>query len=465
VTNEVESAEELVERILTLADVGFNVIVLGYGIDQTYNPGLHLKDAVFYWNELDSRYRSLIKDYTKSRGVYLLLGMGGPETQFEPLIRSGRGQTWGNTLMYDSLSKEYDGIFVDFYFNANDFCVSAIQEDSCLCQVGNPDCAEICEQCTFQKKCDETYGATWTTFMEQVLKTAVGIISSDNMIAYGVPADLFQYAPKTKDTKYNPGLGWKDTTFDRSSLYFQNTFDQQCYHQQYDCNNCDVKTSNLTLWDNGGVSCTKIASSSHDLNVPEHQGRDDLHYVDFVVARYFEAGSCQGNVNADSYNSKETIYIDETRTAVNQLNGYNGYQYRSYGSNIHSIATKPGKDVGVLLDQYDKSRIIPGYDLASDEKHRIFNFDKITNWSCEYQLADLEHSTLMYYPNLWQNNFAFFGDREGLVEKYKLFFNKSLSSCEMQLNESDFSYDFIESGSPAFQPFQILFTLLVLSAL
>ena len=127
----------------------------------------------------------MIKDYTKSKGVYLLLGMGGPQTQFEELIRSDRGLTWGSTLMFDSLQKAYDGIFVDFYFNSDDLCDNTIKQDSCLCQAkeGNS-CEKYCGVCTNVRKCQENNEDTWMTFMEQVLTTASGIISSDDMIGY-----------------------------------------------------------------------------------------------------------------------------------------------------------------------------------------------------------------------------------------------------------------------------------------
>ena len=148
-----------------------------------------------------------MKKYTESKGVYLLLGMGGPQTPFEQLIRSDRGQTWGNTLMYDSLNKAYDGIFIDFYFNPDNFCESTIKTDSCLCQIPTvkpqytttanflgstpdshlipePACKKNCGECSDTKKCRSGRSDSWTTFFEQVLITASGIISSDDMIGY-----------------------------------------------------------------------------------------------------------------------------------------------------------------------------------------------------------------------------------------------------------------------------------------
>lgn len=451
ITDEVETGEALVERILTLADVGFNVIVLGYGID---SPSIvQLKDAVYYWNELTKNQRSLVKEYTKSRGVYLLLAIGGPQTDFERLIRSSAGMQWGSTLMFDSLLKAYDGIFIDFYFNPNSLCEETVKKDSCLCQVpseGGVDDTSTCAincgigLCDDIKKCRPNAESRWTTFMEDVLTTASGIVSSDDMIGYGLPASMFQYIPSKPN-----GLGWKVSTYERSSLLLPETYSYNCFQNSNNCEECDISESETTGLKH--TVCTKVASANHALP----RDRDTGHYADFVVPRYFTEGECRDNTRDPYkvvYNTKEKIYVEN-----NEVSNFNEYQYQSLGSNVHSMTYKNGYAGDRIAQQYDKSRIVPGFDFRSEKigENGRLDFDKLTNWSCEYTVIDQSLGSywgsqvddkLLFNPNLWKGNWAIFGDRENLTEKYKLFFNKTESSCLLQLNGTVFPVDFIESS-------------------
>ena len=295
---------------------------------------------------------------------------------------------------------------------------------------------------------------------------------------YGVPASMFQYLPETP-TKIKPrlgplGLGWKSTTYDRSSLYLSNTFPKQCAEGLFRsrprtlCDECDLivdgiklnssqinepQLDKLTNLGKLQLDCSKIAPANHVLL--SHGREMDGHFTDFVVPRYFKTGDCLKN-NRVKYTSKEEIYISKF--------GYNNYQAKSFGSNVHSLTYQEASIADVVTSQYDKSRIVPGFDISG---YKIFgdkedtsdnfrlNFDKISNWSCKYtvmdkvqQLKKLNESGSVYFnPNLWKGNFAFFGDRENLTEKYKLFFNKTGSDCSRQLNVTEFPIDFIESKS------------------
>ena len=72
-------------------------------------------------------------------------------------------------------------------------CEETVKKDSCLCQVPseggvdvNSTCAINCGigLCDDIKKCRPNAESRWTTFMEDVLTTASGIVSSDDMIGY-----------------------------------------------------------------------------------------------------------------------------------------------------------------------------------------------------------------------------------------------------------------------------------------
>ena len=128
-----------------------------------------------------------------------------------------------------------------------------------------------------------------------------------------MPASIFQYTSRKEK-----GLGWKSTTYDRSSLYLTDTFQPDL---------CE-KSQNLL----NSTVCIKVAQTNHA--VTSH-GRDTGHYADFVVARYFSQGECKDNRIPIKYDSRETIFID---------NVFNGYQKQSLGSNVHSLTFKEGKD-------------------------------------------------------------------------------------------------------------------------
>lgn len=170
---------------------------------------------------------------------------------------------------------------------------------------------------------------------------------------------------------------------------------------------------------------------------------------------------------------------------------------------MHSMTYKNGYAGDRIAQQYDKSRIVPGFDFRSEKigENGRLDFDKLTNWSCEYTVIDQSLGSywgsqvddkLLFNPNLWKGNWAIFGDRENLTEKYKwwfsvnvkmlnlgstcfqvisgnlnksnwiifgdcfnifskttlykLFFNKTESSCLLQLNGTVFPVDFIESS-------------------
>jgi len=331
-------------------------------------------------------------------------------------------------------------------------CEETIKKDSCLCQVPsegganeNSACAINCGigLCDDIKKCQPNAESRWTTFMEDVLVTASGIVSSDDMIGYGLPASMFQYIPSKPN-----GLGWKVSTYERSSLLLPETYSSNCLNNQNNCEECDISYSKTEIKQ---TVCTKVASANHALP----RDRDTGHYADFIVPRYFTEGECRDNTRdlyKVVYNSKEKIFVENS-----QISKFNGYQNQSLGSNVHSMTYKNGNAANKIAQQYDKSRIVPGFNFESEnigENGRL-DFDKLTNWSCEYTAMDQalgsywgsqSDNKLLFNPNLWKGNWAIFGDRENLTEKYKLFFNKTESSCLLQLNGTEFPVDFIESS-------------------
>ena len=187
---------------------------------------------------------------------------------------------------------------------------------------------------------------------------------------------------------------------------------------------------------------TKIVISYFWYTVPYAlpRDRDTGHYADFVVPRYFTEGECRDNTRDPYkvvYNTKEKIYVEN-----NTVSSFNEYQYQSLGSNVHSMTYKNGYAGDRIAQQYDKSRIVPGFDFRSEKigENGRLDFDKLTNWSCEYTVIDQSLGSywgsqvddkLLFNPNLWKGNWAIFGDRENLTEKYKWWFSVNVKMLNL----------------------------------
>lgn len=122
-----DNTKKLKEAILTYTDLGFNLIIIGYGRHQRPSYG-----ALPVWLEMEALDQTAIKRYMASKDAFLLYALGGPKQQIESEIRNSQGYNFGNQNIAEANANYFDGFYLDLYFRPDNYCLSILQTDNCV---------------------------------------------------------------------------------------------------------------------------------------------------------------------------------------------------------------------------------------------------------------------------------------------------------------------------------------------